>query len=119
MNEFKMQDEHDKQDKEDQREMLKMGNAAVTIASHVNKYITKHCHIQMNQDPSASIFLEAMTVSYVVAMRSFSLYQSLDQTHRPTWDKFEKDAIAMVKTAFLQIKKQIDKLEDVCQFSKH
>ena len=99
----------DKTEKQEQIEMQKMSNAAVVIAGHVNKYISKHCHNQMNDDPSDSIFLEAMTVSYVVALRSFALYKDLPQLERPSWEKFEEDAIKMLKTAFKQVEFHLSK----------
>lgn len=103
--------------KKQELEMKKMSECAVAMATQVNKYITKHCLNQMRDDPSDSIFLEAMTVSYVVAMRSFSLYQALPTEQRPTWEDMESDAIEMMKTTFKQVKFYIDLEVKPCQYN--
>ena len=109
--------EAEKEERAEQIEMQKMENAALVIAGHVNKYISKHAHAQMSDDPAASIFLESMAVSYVVALRSFSLYKDLPQLSRPTWEEFEADAINMIKTVFKKIEPHLGKENLTCQFN--
>ena len=97
----------------------RLTEAAVDIAGHVNIYVHRECQRKVNHGINSPFMLEDMTLAYATAMAKFSLYKVLPPEKRPLWSDMEEAAISALQVALSHVKQEIDKAEDVCQYSKH
>lgn len=97
----------------------KLTNTAVEIAKQVTIYVHRESQRKVNHGAMNPFLLEDMTLAYASALAKFSLYKSLPEDKRPSWEQMQMDAIEALTVAFSHIQAEIEKEGKVCQIITH